>query len=348
MHGCSQAAGCTDTSCPAGSLAFVVGGRLHTGRDATLIVNIQPPGGLYGEINGPNGGVKAGGVASSCIASNGRSTDDGWTTDAIYFTGSSCGVYYHASTPGTGVAFSCVCAKGSWYAVNNSGATVHTAPSCDSGSLMVTDLVQVTESSQPYESGVPDWLNFSSARANVPHVSMQEARLSFNYQGLLRYAVQYCDATNPCGASYMGRGGDCSHFLAHMLSAGGLTIQNANPKRNCPSGLVHSNSEILSALKQLGPGLAQPIYNLGDAQRGDIAFLYKGGVGGPHHGMILAGKVVNNCAEVYCHTDNRCAEKLCSSELVGPIFRISPGMSARTIVITTSSHLDSNSVNESV
>ena len=343
MHGCSPEDGCSDLECGPGELAFITGGKLKKGRDGTLVVNIPPPGGFYYEITGPSGGVKAAAITSACVQSDGNIISDSWSpkTDSVYYTGIGCAVYYHTETPDTGVAFSSVCTSGQWYAVSkDDNSTTHESAPCLLGSLMITDLVGVTEVDQPYTSSGPTgWHPGKEAMQQRNRHFVKN--LAFNERALFQFAADYCDQSVPIPGdiSYRGVGGDCSHFLAHMLAAGGLRITNANFGRNCPLGLIHSNYEMQLAFLKMGPTNAQPIYSTLATLRGDVAFLYTNGRGVPYHGMILAGPIFpeggQNCAAVYCHTSDRCGEKLCSPNLVPPFYRISPGVPPRTIIVKT-------------
>lgn len=348
VHGCSQQQACLDTYCPDGYLAYFSGGKLREGRDQQLTVNIPPPGGLYNKITGSAGGVKAKGMVARCIDANGQVDVDTHTTadEYVLFSGNSCGVLFSADTSETGVAFSAVCANSAWATYRDDGTQLTQPKLCPNSHLMYVDLTNTSGEDQPYTTAGEGIYNLGPKKVlpkmnvtrnmeqwhgKVVNLKYKEHTGSLydieNSQALLRYAVQHCKTLNTCGITYdaEGVGGDCSHFVAHTLSAGGYTVPGAGPGRSCPSGLTHSTSELQANFQRPGSGV-QAIQNYQQTRRGDIAFLWARGTGGPYHSMILGETVrASNgqyCAAVYCHTQDRCNEELCSPDLVRPFFRV--------------------------
>ena len=309
-------------------------------------MNIPPPGGVYRKITGQDGGVKAKGIVARCIDAQGHIDVDTKIEphEYILFAGTSCGVVFHAETAETGIAFSAVCANTAWSAYDDDGSQLTQPKLCPNGHLMYVDLTNTSGGEQPYtSSGTID--HSLEPNKTLPEVNvtrrkepwlgtaldlqyMDNAHASGNSQALLRYAVLKCKAYNSCGMTYAGEGvgGDCSHFVAHALAAGGYKVPGAGPGRSCPSGLTHSTSELQAAFQRSGSGV-QAIQDYQQTQRGDVAFLWRGqGTGGPYHSMILGETVRSSagqyCASVYCHTADRCNEELCSPDLTRPFFRV--------------------------
>ncbi len=361
IHGCSQQQPCMDVYCPDGYLAYFSGGKLRQGRDQQLTVNIPPPGGFYRKITGNEEGVKAKGMIARCIDANGNIDVDTHTKAGEYvlFAGTSCGVLFHADTPETGVAFSAACANSAWAIYKDDGSQLTQPKLCPNGHLMYVDLTHTSGEEQPYTSGGGGDLYTSGSNKTLPEVNVTRGKEQWfskvvnmghvqkadnayggkNSQSLMQYTVLHCKTLNTCGVTYetQGVGGDCSHFVAHALAAGGYRVPGAGPGRSCPNGLTHSTSELQAAFQQSSSGV-QTIQNYRETRKGDVAFLWTNGTGGPHHSMILGETVRavngNYCAAVYCHTVDRCNEELCSQELVRPFFRVPVNMADKMLIST--------------
>ncbi|RRV10020.1 hypothetical protein EGJ28_15140 [Stutzerimonas xanthomarina] len=128
------------------------------------------------------------------------------------------------------------------------------------------------------------------------------------------YARKYCSQkSNDCGHYYDQPGKtDCAHFIAHCLSAGGISIRpGAGSTTTCPAGLAMRNTDLVAALKNLA-ATYDNVDELGmiDAIVGDIGFLSN--LLRPSHAFMLC-EPANLAdplkpAKVYAHTSAKCCE----------------------------------------
>ena len=132
--------------------------------------------------------------------------------------------------------------------------------------------------------------------------------LPFNSSKTLAYLKKWCKTGNDCkdGQFDKPKWTDCTHFVCHALSDGGVKVINVEPL--CQSGLC-------IRVKQLAPALfnaAEKYSNVfqvatADAKAGDIVFRVSF-FGSKSHVMILADKPDAKGAKVYGHQNNRCGE----------------------------------------
>lgn len=136
-----------DMTCPAGCISWWSYGRLISGRDSDLQVVIPPPGGLYGKITGPDGGLRAGAMNAKCIGTplpaDFRCVAGG--RECVY-AGGPCIVLFYVSPGEPGYSITAACA-GAFFTDEGSS----TAGACAGDMLSVTDLTQIVEYSQEYK-----------------------------------------------------------------------------------------------------------------------------------------------------------------------------------------------------
>ncbi len=169
--------------------------------------------------------------------------------------------------------------------------------------------------------------------------------LPYDVDAALAYAKKWCKTGNDCKdgqikpfwsrfQGYGWSGTDCTHFVAHILDAGGITI-SGSPQ--CASGLTIRVSELLdwfvdasktfSNVTEVGMSVAP--------RAGDYCFQLNPD-GTPKHIMLLAKNprvqfrddTDEVLAEVYGHQNNRCGDETVVIE------KMVPNLSARYFRIT--------------
>lgn len=175
---------------------------------------------------------------------------------------------------------------------------------------------------------IPAWINEalaenkSEARFTVAAdgPATRSNILPFAKEFALSFAHQYAKQDCPCGQDYAGPdAGDCTHFLSHVLRAGGLAIQGS--RHMCPWQCITWAPDALAAfvdacgtfdnIRPVGPGVTR---------RGDFGFLRHGEV--PWHAFVLGGPVHGNSAPVYSHSNYRDNEVVTADFQTAAFFRI--------------------------
>jgi hypothetical protein len=115
------------------------------------------------------------------------------------------------------------------------------------------------------------------------------ARTHYENLKAIDYAKFYCGVeSNACGVFLAGVGkSDCSHFLAHCLHAGGITIRNPGPAADlCPQGLAFRNPDLVAELRRLA-GLYENVkeVDLSETIVGDVGFLI---LDKPRHSFMVS------------------------------------------------------------
>lgn len=149
---------------------------------------------------------------------------------------------------------------------------------------------------------------FFHAAGEVPDGSRIPAYISYDAAAALDFAQDHCSQDCPCGERY-GDGsqlsGDCTHFLSHILYAGGWRISGSWGRR-CPWACITWAPDLKELLDR---GVSQ-IDNLqkvpvSQARAGDFGFLEN------DHGMhavFLASAISGQSAAVYSHSTDRCGK----------------------------------------
>jgi hypothetical protein len=148
----------------------------------------------------------------------------------------------------------------------------------------------------------------------VPALSGDNEKLPFKSADAFAYAEKWCGAGNDCPAGqYNDRNNtDCTHFISHVLKAGGVSVTGSEAK--CDSGLCIRVRE-LAVWFSNGTAKYSNVKKLNgwrDAKRGDFCFLqatlFGLNLGQKYHVMLLAEASRANGAKVYGHENNRCGE----------------------------------------
>ena len=132
------------------------------------------------------------------------------------------------------------------------------------------------------------------------------------------YAKAWCGKKgNACG-KYLegGNYSDCTHFLAHCLAAGELSIKSPDPGFSpCPHGLAVRYTDLLVALRKLITDGNSNVTEIGlaDAIVGDVGFLDS--PLRPYHAFMVCKpvdltKILPPTVEVWAHSTARCCEAM--------------------------------------
>lgn len=153
----------------------------------------------------------------------------------------------------------------------------------------------------------------------------------------LQYAKDWCRGGNACTSGTNGQfktdnNTDCTHFMAHVLAAGGVEVPGIGAK--CDKKLVVRVAELGKWLEDATKTYAN-VKKVADWQQtkaGDLAFAtgftFHGwdlSVNGYQHAMLLVETAKADGALVYAHSTNKCGEatgKFAGKD--GTYFRIDP------------------------
>ena len=132
----------------------------------------------------------------------------------------------------------------------------------------------------------------------------------------ISYAKDFCGKQDNSCKVFLNEPGktDCAHFMAHCLTAGGITIKTSDPSANwCPNGLAVRNSDLVASLKKLAQEHSNVTeFGISDAIVGDIGFLSN--LVRPSHAFMICVPVdlrdPLKPARVWSHTANKCCEDM--------------------------------------
>ena len=134
--------------------------------------------------------------------------------------------------------------------------------------------------------------------------------LRFSNAKAKAFATEFCleSKKNGCPDGIYEERGDCTHFISHVLAAGGVVLDG--PIHTCRKGFatvvveLHSAfinaSEIYSNVRVRKSNLAEP---------GDYVFILENLSARNDHAMLLNGPITGNGANVFGHTNQRCNER---------------------------------------
>lgn len=138
-------------------------------------------------------------------------------------------------------------------------------------------------------------------------------RHSYNNFKAIQYAKEWCGKEdNSCGVFFDGeKGSDCAHYIAHVLAAGGIKIENTFPELKdwCPENLAIRNVDLVNKLKELSTKYDNIFeIDLTEAIVGDVGFLK---IERPRHAFMVCTPWEGNIfttPKVYAHSTSRCCE----------------------------------------
>ena len=159
-----------------------------------------------------------------------------------------------------------------------------------------------------------------AARLAAPCVALSAGKSVVFYDSVKakEYAIKWCSAGNECSS---GKGGqfddeinsDCTHFMAHILDAGGVTVAGS-PEASCAKGL---SIRVIDLGKWFADAAEKNVNvrKLPDwqsAKAGDFCFLehfrWREFSIAKSHAMLLSAPVTTNGAKVYSHSNQHCGE----------------------------------------
>lgn len=148
----------------------------------------------------------------------------------------------------------------------------------------------------------------------VSAASQENGKLTYKAKDAFSYAEKWCTDGNDCpsGQFHDPNNTDCTHFISHILKAGGVTAPGVGAK--CESGLCIRVKELAvwfsDATKQYSN--VKKLKSWREAKRGDFCFqqatILGLNLGRKLHVMLLADAPKSNGAKVYGHEHNRCGE----------------------------------------
>lgn len=153
-------------------------------------------------------------------------------------------------------------------------------------------------------------------------------KLPYDALRALAYATDWCHGGNACPTGQIGtasgaepplKGTDCTHFMCHVLSAGGITVPGPSEDTRCSFGLMLRVNDLerwLASAAELFGNVAV-LKGWQDAQAGDIGFqpkslaaeLWTLGIGDYGHVVMLAGPLTKSGGRIFGHQHNRCNEE---------------------------------------
>jgi hypothetical protein len=147
----------------------------------------------------------------------------------------------------------------------------------------------------------------------------QKQILFYDPVAALAYAKKWCEGGNACKSGKDGQfqsdnDTDCTHFMAHVLHAGGVKVPGVGA--SCKTGLTIRAVELGEWFEKASKTYAnvRVISGWRLTQAGDFAFAkdfvfrpWQMRVGENYrHAMMLAAPATEESAEVYSHTANKC------------------------------------------
>jgi hypothetical protein len=144
-------------------------------------------------------------------------------------------------------------------------------------------------------------------------------KINYDSEKAIEYAKQWCKDGNNCpdGQFQQPDGTDCTHFISHVLKAGGA--DPSGPDQKCSSNLIIRVNDLDFWFKSASElfGNVETIKDWKSAQPGDFVFQRKAiydpnyylRPGDKSHVMMLAGTPTSTGAIVYGHQKNRCANE---------------------------------------
>ncbi len=147
-----------------------------------------------------------------------------------------------------------------------------------------------------------------------PALSDEKGKLPYKSAGAFAYAEKWCKEGNDCpSGQYLDPNNtDCTHFMSHVLKAGGVTVPGVGAK--CDRGLCIRVRELAVWFSD-GTKKYSNIKKLKswrEAKRGDFCFLQSTilglNLGRKYHVMLLADSPKSTGAKVCGHQHNRCGE----------------------------------------
>src|SRR5690242_20358461 len=139
-------------------------------------------------------------------------------------------------------------------------------------------------------------------------------KAKLNLQDAFAYAQQFCGGGNDCPSGQYNDDSntDCTHFMSHVLNAGGMAIPGT--EISCAKGLCIRVKELAAFFSDAATQFSNMSKLAGpqDARRGDLCFQQQTilglNLGFKSHVMLLAGSPTANGAVIYGHENNRCGE----------------------------------------
>jgi hypothetical protein len=138
--------------------------------------------------------------------------------------------------------------------------------------------------------------------------------LKFDSKAAIGYAAKWCKDGNDCtsGQYKDDNNTDCTHFMAHVLKAGGVLI---------PGDEVSCDAKLCIRVKEMAKWFSEAtskyrnvirVKSWREARRGDLCFLQATilglNLGRKYHVVVLADVPKSNGANIYGHEKNRCGE----------------------------------------
>jgi hypothetical protein len=161
------------------------------------------------------------------------------------------------------------------------------------------------------------------------HITIERPKLPYNSEKAFAYAAKFCSAGNECTTGEYNSfsnpitllanptSTDCTHFMSHVLQAGGVTVKGS--KASCESGLAIRVVELKTWFRQAAKKYSnvREIASWEDAQKGDYCFL-----GDVDHVVLLASQPKSDRAGIYAHANNRCGDEVKFNLAICTFFRI--------------------------
>lgn len=149
----------------------------------------------------------------------------------------------------------------------------------------------------------PDWVRDAVAASVADRQASGENRASDDFAALasapyrpadaMAFARQFCAKPCPCGDDFSGpNAGDCTHFIAHVLYAGGVTLNGGYLSR-CKAGLTTWAPTLMEKMEKAAATYSNvyvvPPHAL---QAGDFG-VFRNPQGQPWHALMLASGLAN-------------------------------------------------------
>lgn len=154
----------------------------------------------------------------------------------------------------------------------------------------------------------------------VPTSGSAGASLPFSWSSAKSYYNANCQDGNACPSGEYSL--DCTHFVCHGLSAGGVQVEN--PTATCDSSLAIRVADLAAGFKNAKSRYSnvKRITDFAGTKAGDFCFIVSWFGFSKDHAMVAAERVSETGGRVWGHTNPRCNEMVGWADQTLVIYRI--------------------------
>ncbi|NIY96355.1 MAG: hypothetical protein HWE39_21705 [Oceanospirillaceae bacterium] len=155
----------------------------------------------------------------------------------------------------------------------------------------------------------------------VPTSGSPGPTLPLDWSAARAYYDEYCRNGNNCSDGEFTL--DCTHFVCHGLSSGGVKVEN--PTATCDSGYGIRVADLAAAFKNASDRYSNVsrVDSFGNTKAGDFCFVVSWFGLSKDHAMVAAERIDAKGGKVWGHTNARCGENASWAGETLVVYRIS-------------------------